>query len=102
VTRTLQEYKARAQARAAADPSVVPHGTVSGYDYWGCRCNACARTKSARNRELYVQGRKVYGGPVPHGTRNGYSNYKCRCAECRGAWSASRARERARARGGAS
>jgi hypothetical protein len=27
--------------RAAADPSLIPHGTQSGYINWLCRCPAC-------------------------------------------------------------
>lgn len=41
----------RANARrAAADPSVVPHG-MSGYNEWGCRCEICSGARSAYNKE---------------------------------------------------
>lgn len=33
---------ARARVRALADPSLIPHGTVSGYGHWGCRCAPCS------------------------------------------------------------
>jgi hypothetical protein len=37
----------RARRRAQEDPSLVPHGTLSGYTYWACRCAAC-RARMAR------------------------------------------------------
>lgn len=45
---TCRKRRARiaARAAAAADPSVVPHGTSSGYVYWGCRCADCTRAHS--------------------------------------------------------
>jgi hypothetical protein len=29
------------EARGRADPSLIPHGTKSGYSNWGCRCDEC-------------------------------------------------------------
>ncbi|KAB2344828.1 hypothetical protein [Actinomadura rudentiformis] len=37
----IAEQKADRLARAAADPSIVPHGTTSGYINWDCRCDPC-------------------------------------------------------------
>ncbi|MBO2464468.1 hypothetical protein [Actinomadura violacea] len=33
--------------RAAADPSLVPHGTQSGYVNWSCRCTPCCEANRA-------------------------------------------------------
>jgi hypothetical protein len=35
-----------ARAAAAADPSIVPHGTVNGYDRYKCRCDGCKGARS--------------------------------------------------------
>lgn len=47
---------AAARGRAAADPSLVPHGTRSGYAYWGCKCGACA--EEARLAQATVRARR--------------------------------------------
>jgi hypothetical protein len=67
--------RARAQQRAKADPTLVPHGTPSGYDYWGCRCDACSdanfrvgleqREKHARRRAAKAQERRVQAARQP-------------------------------------
>lgn len=44
---TGAEKRAAARARAAADPSLIPHGTSSGYVYWGCRCIPCTAAQTA-------------------------------------------------------
>lgn len=36
-----REVRAAARKRGIADPSLIPHGTLSGYQFWGCRCSAC-------------------------------------------------------------
>ena len=41
----------RAKERAAADPSLVPHGTYRGYTYWGCRCVECRGASAAYWRD---------------------------------------------------
>ena len=45
--------RANARARALADPSIVPHGTESGYCFWGCRCGICKRAHSKRASTQY-------------------------------------------------
>lgn len=35
------------RARGRADPTVIPHGTVSGYRNWACRCAACREAHRA-------------------------------------------------------
>ena len=52
------EVRARAQARAKEDPSIVPHGTPSGYSYWGCRCGDCSARNNRRQQAWYA-GRKA-------------------------------------------
>ncbi|MEU6034015.1 hypothetical protein ABZ801_01255 [Actinomadura sp. NPDC047616] len=37
----MREQKERRLARAAADPSLIPHGTKSAYINWDCRCQQC-------------------------------------------------------------
>ena len=37
----------RARARAAADPSLIPHGEYGGYTYWACRCPKCKEACAA-------------------------------------------------------
>jgi 3D (Asp-Asp-Asp) domain-containing protein len=53
--------KARARERAELDPSVIPHGTDSGYQYYGCKCQACrdagGRARAARARATGVAPR---------------------------------------------
>lgn len=49
--------KASRLARAAADPSVIPHGTVSGYRNWGCRCAECRAAGSAAT--AYSKSRRL-------------------------------------------
>jgi hypothetical protein len=46
------EQRRRRIARAAADPSLVPHGTRNGYDNWGCRCEDCLEATRARRRRV--------------------------------------------------
>ncbi len=40
-----QRRRETARAKAAADPSLVPHGTATGRDVMGCRCEPCRRTR---------------------------------------------------------
>ena len=61
---TAEEQKRRradARARAQADPSIVPHGTSSGYCFWGCRCGICKRAHSVRQAKAYQQWRRRNG-----------------------------------------
>lgn len=63
---------------------VIPddkHGTVSGYEYWRCRCEQC--------RTAVREAKRQYGGyqprpcdeDIPHGTRSKYRR-GCRCEFC--------------------
>ena len=40
LSRCLLEQQRR-RGRLAADPSLAPHGSVSTYRNWGCRCAEC-------------------------------------------------------------
>ena len=55
-------HRVRMQAaREAARDREVPtsaHGTVNGYGYWDCRCDACLAAKSAENRRYRMLRRK--------------------------------------------
>lgn len=64
----------------------LKHGTISGYTYWGCRCDPCREThaeyvKKSRAK-MKAKGEK---NPelIPHGTGSGYRNWGCRCELCR-------------------
>jgi hypothetical protein len=51
-------------ARARADASVVPHGTVGGYSNWDCRCDRCRHIWSL-NLARQSYHRKVAAGREP-------------------------------------
>lgn len=40
-----RRWRDAAREKARLDPSIVPHGTASGYNYYGCRCDDCALAK---------------------------------------------------------
>lgn len=61
---TWLERANAARARAALDPSVVPHGTASGYTYWGCRCPRClGAIKAQIGRWMKNAGRRACAPP---------------------------------------
>lgn len=87
------------------DLQALPHGTVGGYDNYGCRCLECTAAKAAAMREYRAQRASFVVNGVhptaPHGTDTGYDTYRCRCEPCRQAkkdqlrdWSARRLSER--------
>lgn len=45
--------RADARARGQADPSLIPHGSSSGYCFWGCRCGICKRAQAKRDAVAY-------------------------------------------------
>lgn len=59
----------------------IPHGTVSGYNYWGCRCDKC---QDARREYYGMESRIEYLARVfkEHGAR-AYVSGRCRCDDCR-------------------
>jgi len=42
-----------------ADGSGVPHGTLSGYDYWHCRCDRCRKENADKKRSQRAGNRKT-------------------------------------------
>lgn len=37
-----------ARRRGIEQPDLIPHGSQSGYDYWGCKCDRCRAAKHDR------------------------------------------------------
>lgn len=35
----------------------IPHGTPSGYSYWGCRCEVCVKSKRVQDRAYHAANR---------------------------------------------
>lgn len=63
------------------EPSVTKHGSVRGYEFFGCRCLPC-RVAAANYRKLmYVPIKTIR--PFKHGTPYGYKRKGCRCDPCR-------------------
>lgn len=86
-------YKARLQETPFEE---IPHGTIRGYNIYGCRCADCRKANTARcqryrdaNREKVneyaakVRARLRETEPPRHGTLHGYVNYSCRCDLCK-------------------
>lgn len=42
-------------ARLLADPSLAPHGKVSTYRNWGCRCAPCTEVHSKSCSDYYAK-----------------------------------------------
>ena len=50
------------RARLADEFDNLPHGDVSTYDNWGCRCVPCAEAKSIKNASDYAL--RKYGATI--------------------------------------
>lgn len=48
-------------ARGAADPDLIPHGTIGGYSNWECRCPDCKRA----NADSSAAWRAAHPGDSP-------------------------------------
>lgn len=59
-----REAKAARKAQIAADPSLAPHGVLTTYSNWACRCDKCKTAWSEYMRE-YHQRRKATRGVRP-------------------------------------
>jgi len=71
----------------------LPHGTVSGYIYWGCRCEPCTQAR----RDYYghqVRAEYVAEKWKDHGA-SAYKRRGCRCDVCREAMAETKRRYRA-------
>ena len=73
------------------------HGTLNGYQHWGCRCRACRAATSRRHAEVTakIKTRRFVNADgdlehpdVTHGTHRAYLKFFCRCRACRSASSA--------------
>ena len=60
----------------------MKHGTRSGYNHDGCRCEECTRANTESQRKQSARYKEKPIEEIPHGY-NGYSNYSCRCEICR-------------------
>jgi hypothetical protein len=63
----------------------MKHGTSTGYQRHGCRCDGCRAAAGAQVREAR-KGMRERGAEnpalIPHGTSTGYSTWGCRCWRC--------------------
>ena len=63
----------------------MKHGTATGYNYHGCRCDECRKAATKATRASRLRGRKARDTQMPaaaHGTVGGYTNWQCRCDAC--------------------
>lgn len=49
----LRREKSERIGRLRADPTLAPHGRVSTYNNWGCRCADCVAAQSVENAKHY-------------------------------------------------
>lgn len=86
---TQKNHVARERAKREAGiavPEHVPHGSVSTYNNYVCRCVACKKAWAEMCQTAKLNRATK---PIPehvHGTENGYGNYRCRCVACSTAW----------------
>jgi hypothetical protein len=73
-------------------PREAQHGTISGYQYHGCRCDECRTAMRAAKRKWVASVKGTE--PREHGTLTGYVNHYCRCDLCRAEGARYRARNR--------
>lgn len=50
---------ARVRERGRVDPSLIPHGTASGYRNWACRCATCKAAGAESNRAAKARRREA-------------------------------------------
>jgi hypothetical protein len=81
-----------------SDVKVVQHGTTTGYQKRGCRCDLC-REAHAQYQAGWRQRNAddPLPGYVVHGSISTYNNYACRCRPCADAIASYRQRKRQRA-----
>src|SRR5262245_8591031 len=64
----------------------IPHGTISGYFNWACRCDKCLKAGARKNaRDAASRRERRRQGDLPsfkHG-KSGYANWGCRCEICK-------------------
>lgn len=72
----------------------IHHGTVQGYNYYGCRCEACTQAR----RDYYGHRPRAELMTAKHGTETYYQKYGCRCDACMAAAREAKRRRRERSR----
>ncbi len=55
-------------ARLAADPTLAPHGSLSTYNNWGCRCEPCREANRVHSQQVR-DSLKEGGGPIVRAMR---------------------------------
>lgn len=63
----------------------IPHGTITGYNYYRCSCDACRRAKADAQRAGDADRRRRLPemfDQLPHGSISTYRNWGCRCDPC--------------------
>src|ERR1043166_3390219 len=96
-TAALREYNRTMRVgmwfRAVNGDPTVPHGTISGFTNWGCRCERCEAVGPPYTRKQLRRWhkrvlREVRNGTREikhHGTQYAYMTYGCRCDRCKAA-----------------
>lgn len=77
--------KVRLAAKLAADPDSAPHGTVSTYTNYGCRCESCTEVHSAACASAAKhRADRLAADPTirPHGVEATCTGWGCRCEPC--------------------
>ena len=61
------------------------HGTLAGYNHFGCRCDKCkeANVADGMRRRKAREAKGLPADDERHGTYNAYINYGCRCDHCK-------------------
>ena len=59
----MRSKHADLRARLAGEFDSLPHGSVSTYGNWGCRCEPCVDAKRAVNAAIYARRRAEASPP---------------------------------------
>jgi hypothetical protein len=67
--RYIRRMRAKKRELLAADPSIRPHGNISTYQNWGCRCDECKAVGYAKRRQYppYTEQVRQVPRPKPFG-----------------------------------
>lgn len=86
VSKNRQARDARRALQLAEDPTIVPHGTLSTYTNWKCRCVPCRGANTAAVAAARKErADRLAADPTlaVHGKNSTYLNWGCRCTPCR-------------------
>lgn len=89
------ESKKRRAERLANDPTLRPHGDITTYQSWSCRCRECVDAAAEYAQDRRIAALKSNFANERHGTAGTY-NLGCRCGACTDAKTASDRRSKAR------